>query len=146
MRSFQITFSKIVWKLYKQRPLARVSYRQSGPTGYRKTRALIPLCNAPKSVLCRLGRYRQSRIITILGRPPGITCMSQDTRYAGGIVITLEQFSMEPTKNIYIQQRLTESRVQKIHYKDPITTEANSIRVRIRVQMGLRVLKITMTP
>ena len=45
-------------------------------------------------------------------------------------------------KRTYIQQRLTESRVQKIHYKDPITTEANSIRVRIRIQMGLRVLKI----
>ena len=54
-------------------------------------------CNAPRSVLCRLERSRQIRIITILGRPPGITCTSQHIRYAGEIVI-LQQFSMEPTK------------------------------------------------
>ena len=46
-------------------------------------------CNTPGSVLCRFERSCQIRIITILGRPPGITCTSQHTRYAGGIVMII---------------------------------------------------------
>ena len=32
------------------------------------------------------------RIITILGRPPDIMCTTKRAHYAGGIVITLQQF------------------------------------------------------
>ena len=45
--------------------------------------------NAPGSVLCRFGRSHQIHIITILGCPPSITCTSQHTHYAGGIVINI---------------------------------------------------------
>ena len=76
-------------------------------------------CNAPRSVLCRIERYRQIRIITILRRPPSITCTSQHTSYAGGIVITLQQFSMEPTKEHIFTTTTQTSQEPKIQYKDP---------------------------
>ena len=82
-----------------------------------------------------LSDFRQIRIITILGRPPGITCTSQHTRYAGGIVMIITIVHDGTHKRTYIHQRLTESRIQKIHYKDPITTEVNIIRLRIRIQL-----------
>ena len=81
-------------------------------------------CNAPRSVLCRFEHSRQICIITILGHPPGITCTSQHTRYAGGIVITLQQFSMEPQKNIYNNDSPSQEQ-QRYNTKIQITTEVN---------------------
>ena len=40
-------------------------------------------------------------IITILGRPPDITCTPKHARYVGGIVITLHQF----TKRVHNNRR-----------------------------------------
>ena len=76
-------------------------------------------CNAPGSVLCRFECSHQIRIITFLGSPPGIMCTLQHTCYVGGIVMIITKVLDGTHKTTFIQQRLTESRVQKIHYKDP---------------------------
>jgi hypothetical protein len=52
---------------------------------------------------------------------------------------------MEPTKEYIIEpRRLDESKYPNIHTKIQIIHLANSIRVRTRIQMGLRGLKIMM--
>ena len=39
----------------------------------------------------------KTRIISIFGRPPDITCTQKHARYVGGFVITLQQFMKEST-------------------------------------------------
>ena len=77
------------------------------------------LVTPPGSVLCRFERSSQIRIITILGRPPSITCTSEHTRYAGGIVITLQQFSMDPTKEHIYNNDSPSQEKKRLQYKEP---------------------------
>ena len=72
----------------------------------------------PGSVLCRFKRYRQIRITTILVRPPDITCSSQHTRYAGGIVMIITTV-LDGTTKEHIYTNDSQSQEQKIQYKDP---------------------------
>ena len=66
------------------------------------------------------------RIITILGRPPDITCTSQHTRYVGGIVIIITIVLDGTHKRTYIQQRLQRAKLNKGYItKIQITMEEN---------------------
>ena len=88
------------------------------------------------------------RIITILGRPPDITCTPKHARYVGGIVITLQQFTKESAqqqneKYIY-KNDSNESRNNWYNTKIQITAETERCPTTDKIQIGLRVLKITM--
>jgi hypothetical protein len=69
----------------------------------------------------------------------------QYARDAGGIkIVMLHKFTMEPTKEYNITVKTQTSQEYKYIEKIQIIHKANSIRVRTRIQMGLRGLKITM--
>jgi hypothetical protein len=114
LRSIQQIFSKIVLTLNSTRPLARLSYRQTGPEGIDKTWALIPLVTPQNRHLAYRSDHATTRTVSLWKRPPGIMCTSKHTHYAGGIkVARVTQVHDGTHKRIYIQlQRLHESRMQ----------------------------------
>jgi hypothetical protein len=73
----------------------------------------------PQFARCRFGK-----------RPPSKMCTSQHTHYAGGIkVVTLHEFTMEPTKEYNITTKTPWVKKPIIHTKIQIIHKANSIRV-----------------
>ena len=87
------------------------------------------------------------RIEMIRRRPPNITCTSKHTRNAGGLVVTNSYITIvhDTTQKKHIcNNDSNEPRYKWIQYKDPNNNgKQNSIQVRTRVQIRLRVLKIT---
>ena len=91
----------------------------------------------------------KTRIITILRRPPDITCTPKHTRYVGGIVITLQQFTKESTTTaegeiIYTRMTQTSQETTYTLQRYKSQQKQNNVRPRTRYKFGLRILKITM--
>ena len=76
------------------------------------------------------------RIITILGRPPDITCTPKYARYVGGIVITLQQFTKESAttteEDIYTRTTQTSQDTTDTLQRSKSQRKQISIRLRIR--------------
>src|SRR3954471_2074666 len=94
------------------------------------------LCVTPsESALCKFQRFRQTRIETIQRCPPG-TCVRVENE-----VIPLHNSPRWNPQNIYIQQRLKESRIQIYSTKIQITLKMIQRPTTDKMQMGLRALK-----
>jgi hypothetical protein len=98
-----------------------------------KTGTLQIIAITPQSIWCR---FRNA--------PPSASCMSQHARDAGGIkVATVTQVHDGTHKRIYNNHEDSTSQESKIYIQSSKSyIKQNSIRVRIRIQMGLRGLKI----
>jgi hypothetical protein len=113
-------FSKIVLTLETQRPLARLSYRQSGPVGINKTLALIPLVTPQNRHLANYSNHATIRTMSLWKRTTKQVVHMQHARDAGGIkIVTLHKFTMEPTKEYIVQPRRLQRVKNTNTYKDP---------------------------
>jgi hypothetical protein len=93
--------------------------------------------------LANYSNHATIRTMSLWKRPPSKMCMSQHTHYAGGIkVVTLHRLTMEPTKIYNITAKTPRVKIQIYIQRSKSYIKQNSIRVRTRVQMGLRGLKI----
>lgn len=85
--------------------------------------ALIPLCDAPKSVLCRFKRSRQNPHNNDFRSPTRHNVHAETCALCGwncdNITIVHEKNPQQQQKEIYIQERLKRVKKQLIHYKDP---------------------------
>ena len=103
--------------------------------------AFVEICNAPGSVLCRLERFPPNPHNNNPRTPTRHNVLVATHTVCGWNCDNITTVLDGTHKRTYTT---TTHRVKSKRYntKIQITTEANSIRVRIRIQIGLRVLKI----
>jgi hypothetical protein len=111
--------------------------------GINKTWPLIPLVMPQNWHLANYSNHATIRMMSLWKRTTKRLVHMQHARDAGGIkVVTLHKFTMEPTKEYNNHEDSTSQNIQIYNTKIQIIHKANSIRVRTRIQMGLRGLKI----
>ena len=100
---------------------------------------MIPLVTPQNRYYADLSDPAKFRIITILGRPPDITCTPKHACYVGGIVITLQQFTKESATttewDIYTRTTQTSHETTDALQRYKAQRKQNSIRLRIRYKL-----------
>jgi hypothetical protein len=136
--------AKIVLTLDSTTSVGKVILQADWTHGYRQNLALILLVMLQNRHLADYSDHATIYMMSVWKRTTKrLVHVATCTRCEWNQVATLHKFTMEPTKEHIIQQRrLHESKYPNIHTKIQIIHKANSIRVRIRIQMGLRGLKI----
>jgi hypothetical protein len=110
--------------------------------GIDKTWALIPLVTPQNRHLADHSAQATTRRVSLWKRLPSIICTPKYTYYTGGIKVAAVTKVHDGTHKTYIITKNPRVKIQIYIQRFKSYIKQNSIRVRIKIQMGLRGLKI----